>query len=148
MKCEDLKELCKKWNIRQGNIELFIINFEDAKKKKKADLVQVILNRVANAHSARSQLESTIQTTKTKWNIEAAMIHQSYRSFFNLVDLLDKYFYKVQDHHCNIRWKGRFCFFLLRFPTVNVWAFTIWHTPCRYRIFRRDFAAGILEKLI
>jgi hypothetical protein len=80
----------------------------------------------------------------TYWIPDPAPLHQFYRAHFNIVDLIDRYWYKVADCHHNIRWKSKLMFGIMRLGMVNCWALWLSVQYEQWRQFRLNTAMDLL----
>ena len=101
-------------------------------KEKKSEFVEIIGNKSEISNKEKGMIEALKDHVDKNWSVDPAPIHNFYREWFNLVDMTDKYWYDVQDHHRNEKWKSRMLFSILRYFIYNVWAlstsekFTLW----------------------
>ncbi len=51
-----------------------------------------------------------------------ATAHEFYRKWFNLIDLIDKKWYSVSDHHGIHSWRTKMLLSTMRHFMVNAWA--------------------------
>jgi hypothetical protein len=77
---------------------------------------------------------------KTSGFDDPAPIHDFYRLWFNLIDLCDKKWYSVADHHGNHYWKSKMLFFTMRHFMINVWALIATNQYKKWISFRADLA--------
>jgi hypothetical protein len=61
-----------------------------------------------------------IKTTSTP---DPAIIHNFYRAYFNLVDIADRYWNEVEEHHHHQNWKSKVLLMMLRFAVLNLWVY-------------------------
>ena len=110
MKIEDLKNVYQRWNIRQGN-------------HKDQDISNIV-SRSTAIHQQYNHLESLKKSIETQWNPIPAPPHFFYHSHFNLIDLLDRKWNSVEEHHHqNHHWKYKMMLAILRFALLNVWVY-------------------------
>ena len=108
---EQLREICRTYNIKQG--------------KKKEDFVQTISARSATVHTQRSAVEKVLEDIRQPPTPDPSPFHDLYRESFNLVDLLDRRWYSVEEHHGHQSWKGKMILAILRFAMINTWTYCV-----------------------
>ena len=99
MTIQKLREICKRFNIRHGKKDFKISNYIG---KKKSIYIDNILRRIQSVHHQESEIlkvEKYISETSFK---NSPPLHNLYRKWFNLVDLADRYWYKVHEKHSNL----------------------------------------------
>jgi len=111
LKVVELRQICKKYGIKQG--------------KKKANFVEIIAQRSATVHQHASKVERLQSTLKTRNLPDPAPLHNFYREYFNLVDLADRRWYTVEEHHKHQRWQTKMALAILRDATMNAWVYAI-----------------------
>ena len=100
MKGVDLKEICKRWGIRSGNRKLYTVS--------------AILRRVAIIHRNRSKIEQLKEDLVRKRFESVAKVHVLYKEHFNWVDLADRRWGSVEEHHHHRSWKTKYALMLMR----------------------------------
>ena len=65
------------------------------------------MSRNAIIHQDVTKLQQLMTILDKKWLQDPAPIHTFYRSHFNLIDLIDRYWYRVADHQQNHCWKSK-----------------------------------------
>ena len=105
MKCDELKELARKWKVKA--------------KGKKANYVDNIAARSLTMNQYFGQLKSLQKSVQTNWNIDPAPIHDHYRTHFNSIDLVDRKWNAVEEHHQNQHWESKMTLTILRFAVLN-----------------------------
>ena len=74
------------------------------------------------SHAQTSALSQTQQLAESLFLDDPSPIHQFYGEYFNLVDLADSYWYKVEDSHKNYSWKmSKLLLGNMRFAMLNAW---------------------------
>lgn len=101
-----LKDICRAHNIRP------VAN-------RKSDYIDSILERVAVVHRHFSEVEKTCHLLRTHWIKGNGPLHDFYGEHFNLVDLVDRAWNSVEEHHHYRDWKCKYLRFLLRFAVYN-----------------------------
>ena len=79
------------------------------------------MRRVNSVHAQTSVLSQTQQLAESLFLDDPSPIHQFYGEYFNLVDLADSYWYKVQESHKNYSWKSKLLLGNMRFAMLNAW---------------------------
>ena len=85
MKVRELRALCKKYNIKSG--------------KNKAGYVDNIALRSETMNKQLSEVETLYHHVQHNSLKDPAPPHKFYREHFNAVDLADRKWYAVEDHH-------------------------------------------------
>ena len=57
--------------------------------------------------------------------IKNNIIHIFYRNNFNNIDLLDSYFYKVEDSHHYMDWRFKMIKSIIKFSIINCWIYSL-----------------------
>lgn len=107
MKVAELRGICKKYNIKQG--------------KRKAEYIQHIVCRSATVHQQLSDVQQLCSSLSSSSLTDPAPPHDFCGDWFNLVDLADRKWYSVEDHHAHQEWKCKLILAILRFATINAW---------------------------
>jgi hypothetical protein len=105
-----------------------------------------ILARIEVAHSKKAEVIRVQKNINQQGFSGVTPIHKTYRDYFNLIDLLDKRWYSVQEHHGNYSWKSKMLFAIMRFFTINVWTLSLSEQYCSYKIFRKNLARSLIER--
>ena len=75
-----------------------------------------------SVHAQASALSQTQRLVEKLFLADPSPIHQFYGKYFNLVDLADSYWYKVQESHKNYSWKmPKLLLGNMRFAMLNAW---------------------------
>lgn len=143
MKIEDLKKICGKYNIRHGK-KFFNFIYSIIIGKKKIEYVANILARVNSIHGSIAEIDGILKSIECQEYTDPAPAHNIYREQFNLVDLLDGYWYSVWEHHGNHHWKSKMLYSIMCYFTVNVWVISI---PENFFYFK-DFRAKLAKDLV
>ena len=112
--------------------------------KKKEQYVANIMTRVATAHTARAKVEAFMKSLQSSWNPDPAPVHTLYRASFNIIDLLDGYWYEVDDKHGNHVWKSKMLFAIMRFFMINVWVLSVQEEFTYWKDFRANIASDMV----
>jgi hypothetical protein len=100
---------------------------------------------VNSVHAQKTHLARMNNLIDQYWVEDPAPLHIFYRKHFNMVDLIDNYWYKVADHHHNIRWRSKLLFGILRLGMVNCWALWLSLEYQQWRRFRLATALKLRE---
>jgi hypothetical protein len=85
MTVQQIKEICRKYNIKTRKlIEIIVDN---------------IHKRVATVYRSCTALEALQMRIKTTSIFDPAIIHNFYCSYFNLVNIVDRHWNAVEEHH-------------------------------------------------
>ena len=103
----ELRQICNKYNIKQG--------------KRKAELISNIVQRLETVHDHQNDVEQIITEISKPANIDPAPIHDFYRANFNLIDLVDRRWYSTEEHHAHHSWQTKLVLAMLRLAVMNAW---------------------------
>jgi hypothetical protein len=131
MKAVQLKEICRKYNIKQG--------------KNKATMIHNIVTRSNTIHTQAHDIESLEKAIASQWLSDPAPLHNFYRSWFNLIDLVDKKWYSVEQHHQIQNWKSKIIQSILRLAVMNAWVFFTQSQFTKWKEFRLILAAACMK---
>lgn len=131
MKIDQLREICVRYNIKQG--------------KLKANLVDNISTRSQTVHRQYEEVERLTKDVRGNFHQIPGPAHNFYRAYFNLVDLADRKWNAVADHHGNRIWKSKMTLSILRFAVLNAWTFATKIKYEKWRDWRCTLACSILE---
>jgi hypothetical protein len=115
MTVKELREICSKYNIKKG--------------KNKTHIVDNISMRSATVHQQYGQVESLMKQVQTDSLPIPGPAHDFYRAYFNLIDLADRKWNAVADHHGIWHWRTKMILTILRFAVLNAWTYS---TKIRY----------------
>ena len=65
-----------------------------------------------------------------KYKKNPAPAHVFYKDWFNLVDLVDRRWYSVEEHHQHQSWKTKMIIAMMRFAVINAW---VYNQPIEYQ---------------
>lgn len=85
LKIVALRTICKKYNISLG--------------RKKASYVDNILKKSQTMHKDRSEVDKVFKSITSRYLEDPAPMHGFYKEQFNLADLANSKWYKVDDKH-------------------------------------------------
>jgi hypothetical protein len=131
MKVDQLKEICRKYNIKQG--------------KNKASLIDNIVARSTTLHQNINELTVLKQKICSTWLPDPPPLHDFYRSWFNLVDLADRKWYSVENHHQQQNWKAKMIHAILRFAVLNAWVYSTTSNFMKWKEWRKQAAMGFMN---
>ena len=131
LKTKELKQTCEKYNIKKG--------------KKKAEYVENILKRVRSVHVERTSSQNSEEQLKNSIISSESIIHNFYRSHFNLIDLLDRRWNSVEEHHAHRSWKTKFLIIILRYGVINFWTYNFIQSGEKFLNFRSRLATSLVN---
>ena len=143
MKVEELKNFCKKYNIKIGT--KFEILIDRNLGKKKEEIIQKIVKRVQSVHRDQSLLQKIYKYVEKEAFPDPSPIHNFYHSHFNYVDLADRKWYKVNDHHGNWKWKSKMLHSIMRMFMINLWGIAIQEKYESWIEFRENLALNMIQ---
>ncbi len=91
----------------------------------KATLITNILTRVKTIYGSMAEVEAVKKKIMVASFRGSGDLHTLYKSWFNLVDLGDKYWYAAADYHGNRQWKSKMLYSIMHRFMVNVWVLSI-----------------------
>jgi len=127
----ELKEICTKYNISHG--------------KNKAALVNNILMRSNTMNEKEEEYISLQKEIKNTWLLNPAPLHDFYCSQFNLIDLIDKRWNSVEEHHPNHAWKSKMITTILRFAVINCWTYSTKYKFTKWKAWRKELAKELMN---
>lgn len=107
---------------------------------KKADYISSIIKRVETIYKDASLIEKVQQYVKSQYYSNSNIVHDTYREKFNLVDKLDKYWYRFWDRHGNHKWRSKLLHSILSFFLINVWIRYSQESYVSWRDFRKKLS--------
>lgn len=110
-----------------------------------ADSIEECVRRI---HQERQELDSVLQSIENLFLTEKALCHDVYRSFFNVIDLADGYWYAVADHHPIQQWEAKLLYVILKYVVMNVWVHHQTHKVVTWMDARRQLAADLMTNSI
>jgi hypothetical protein len=131
MKVDELANICRKWQIPPG--------------KTKVARIANILARSAIIHQQRNQLEELERYIKTKFSVAPGPPHAYYLSQFNLIDLANRKWNAVEEHHQNHHWKSKMILMILRFAVLNSWVYATKISLTKWKQWRFALAQEMLK---
>jgi hypothetical protein len=108
-------------------------------------IVDNIVKRVATVHRSRTALETLRMRTKTISTPDPAIIHNFYHAYFNLVDIADRYWNEVEEHHHYQNWKSKVLLMILRFAVLNLWVYVARTEYQEWKEFRNKLAKEMIK---
>lgn len=112
--------------------------------KKKLEFINNILKRVESEHVQGTSLIQLEKMTDTFYLPNSAPLHDLYGKHFNLVDLADRSWYKVNEAHANLSWKSELLLGNLRFGILNCWTAHCQVEFESWKVFRINLARKLL----
>jgi hypothetical protein len=103
------------------------------------------MNRVETIHKEKSFIEKIMDHVNKPSISDPAPIHVFYHNHFNLVDLADRYWYKVADSHGYWNWKTKFLFAIMKYFMINVWVISIQEEYQDWITFRKNLACNLAQ---
>jgi hypothetical protein len=76
---------------------------------------------VESEHVNKTELDRVMTLIESHFLAENSICHDTYCSFFNVIDLADKYWYEVAESHPNSQWTAKFLYAILKFLVIDVW---------------------------
>lgn len=108
MTVETLKALCTKYNVKHG--------------RKKDGYVNNLHKRSMILNNNRGQVEMMMNQLENVQLEDPAPINNFYKTHFNYIDLTDRRWNSVEEHHANLNWRSKMVQVILRFVVINAWA--------------------------
>jgi len=129
----ELKAICKTHNIRSGS--------------RKEDVINSILARVEVVHRKFSEVEKMHHTLTEHWFKGDGPLHITYKENFNWVDLVDRAWNAVEEHHLYQHWTAKYLRFLMRFAVYNAMVHSQQNHGQNWLQFRETLAKQIIASL-
>lgn len=89
-----------------------------------------------------SRLEERL---KSEHFTRPAFHHSTYATYFNLVDLHDRYYYSARSTHFHKIWQKKFLMGMLDSASINVWALLGTVNFCSFKTFRTDIGHDLVD---
>jgi hypothetical protein len=105
-KLAELKEICKVHIIRPSGT-------------RKEDVIAGIMARVEIVHKKLSSVEEMSNILLKHWFKGAGPLHMAYKDNFNWVDLTDRAWNAVEEHHYYKHWSAKYLRLLMRLAVYN-----------------------------
>jgi hypothetical protein len=130
-KVPELRAICKRYNIKQG--------------KKKADTVANILKCSQTIHHHQTEIQQVEKAIQAGPKPDPSPLNETYGDWFNLVDLLDRKWYAVEEAHQHHSWRRKLLLAILRFAVLNCWTYAtgVEHEP--WLLWRVKLAKDMME---
>jgi hypothetical protein len=109
------------------------------------DLVNSILSQSCAENQHRLEWETLKFQLHKKFVEDPAPIHLFYQSHFNYVDLVDRSWNAVEEHHPNHDWKCKMVLTILRFGMINCWTCAIQKKFTLWKIWREKLAKNLAD---
>ena len=111
----------------------------------KGDIIANILKRVNTMHVSISLVE-TLKNFISKPGYESnGELHVFYKTWFNLIDIGDKYWYLAVDHHINQNWKSKMLLSIMHHFMTNVWILSLFQNDTMWIDFRAKLATALVD---
>jgi len=130
MKVAELKVIAKELGLKTG-----------AKSKK--ELVEAIQVR---KEAKEEEIANFIQEVEASAKSTVPLHHQRYREVFNGVDLHDKKWYALQNHHTVESWRAKFTLSLLQVSLVNAYTIFKHFSPQGFLDFASEVSADLCRR--
>jgi len=72
-------------------------------------------------------------------------MHVFYRDYFNLINLIDRCWYAVEEHHHHQNWKTKVILAILLNATINAWVYTTKSDYLEWPAWRTALAQKLLQ---
>jgi len=125
-----LTDICLKFNIRKG--------------KTKDDYVKNILNRVQTTYAHTEAVDQVERYVKSEFFEGTSLIHETYVTRFNAVDMGDRWYSAVDEHHKCYDWHTKMLLAIMKLGMVNVW---VYHCKVKYSNFV-DFRKELAKQML
>lgn len=132
MKLPSLKNICKQLKIKpQG---------------KKSDIVSKISGRIQRINQEKSEFHQLRSAIETHFFLDPASIHDTYKSHFNAVDLVDRLWYSVDDSNSSHCWENQLLIGLLRNITINYYTLRRSRVKKSFIEIRQELARNLINQ--
>jgi len=132
LKVAQLREICKKYQIRQG--------------KKKGDFIEKILKRSETVHQHAHQVDHIFKSISSDQISDPAPPHDLYKEWFSLIDKADKRWYSVEDSHRHEAWQTKLALGILRIAVMNAWVYASNFNYAHWIAWRESLLKELLAK--
>jgi hypothetical protein len=126
----ELRDICRRYNIKQGG--------------KKDQFVDNIFQRSETLHQHSGEVERLQHYIKTKFLPDGAPLHDFYKEYFNLVDLADRRWYSVEEHHSHQKWKCKMLLAMLCTAAANSWVYVTKLEYQKWLPWRRELSEKLM----
>ena len=82
-----------------------------------------IFRRSETLHRNAHQVDHIFRTISSTAISDPAPIHDQYKEWFNLVDLADERWYKVEETHGHQKWETKMILGILCYAVMNTWVY-------------------------
>jgi hypothetical protein len=103
------------------------------------------MKRVETTHRNFTTVQKVLKYVEKEQFPDPAILHDFYKSYFNLVDLVDRYWYKVQETHGNWKWKSKMLLAIMRMAVINVWSISCQGEYEKWLQFRESLAENLTK---
>jgi len=132
MTVSELREICKKWNIKSGG--------------RKDVIIDNILSRVSVVHKQFSRVQEVEAALNSPPLPDPGPLHDFYLHNFNWVDMANKELQTVEEHHHHRSWEFKLLIILLRFGTLNASKAFARKNGLRFVKYRQQLAEALITK--
>ncbi len=144
MKIDELKGICRKYNVKFGGCGVVYFLFPHLQGQKKENYVANIYRRVEMVHQNSAALGTLRKKIEIEFQANTPPVNEHYHKWFNLLDLADGYWYDAQENHQNQSWKSKMLLGILRFVVINSWVFHVQHSYSQWMVYRENVIKSVL----
>jgi hypothetical protein len=98
------------------------------------------LKRNNSIHQNFSKIQNISNYVTNTAFSSTPVVHDIYCKYFNLVDLADRYWNRVEQKHQNHNWKSKMCFIIMRYQVINLWVYCCQSKFIEWKDFREKLA--------
>jgi hypothetical protein len=128
---KQLRDICTRWNVRAA--------------ARKSDIIENILSKVKLQHVALSNEQEMRRALTERAFKGNGPLHESYKDNFNLVDLIDRQWNAVEEHHHHRDWKTKYLLLILRLSVHNAMVHSKIAFGKEWLQYRTDLAKTLLN---
>jgi hypothetical protein len=104
------------------------------------------VDRVNTVHQNYSAVQEVKDYILKRGNTSDSLVHRDYSELFNVVDLANRRFYKVNDHHRIENWKSKILLSAIRMGIFNCWSRWSVGTRESWKLFRENLAEELVNQ--
>lgn len=130
----ELQKICEKYKIRRG--------------RKKDEYVYNIMKRVYSVHQQLSQAQMLQDFLDKRWHRDPAKLHDFYSLHFNVIDLVNRRWHSVEEHHGHHHWQTKLLLAVLRYVVFNSWVLATKATGVKWKEWRLNLARDLIENTV
>ena len=116
--------------------------------KLKKDMVESLYKFSEEKNLFKDKISQLKFILNQDFFISENIYHELYKENFNFVDIIDKYYYKVEDHHHYWNWKFKMVKVILKLCIYNAWVMSSEYFLFDLLEFRDDIASTLLKSNI